>query len=429
MPIAEISAVSVDDYVALALAQNPQIQAARLRVNAARWQVPQARSLDDPMLGVTVQPAPVQTAAGEQRVILSANQKLPWHGKLDARANRAAALAKQSEAEAHAVELDVIERVKRAYFELYRIDRVKEVVEEQQAILRDLIQIAEARYETGAVSQQDVLRLQVELARQEAELVRLRQTRESVSASLARLLAVPSQTLLLTPDSLNPAELEAELEELQAIALAARPELHGQLAAMAAERRTLMLAELGYYPDVTLGASWIGVDDAGISPVADGQDAVLLSASLNVPLYRKRLDAAVYEARARTVAAARRYDAVRDETTEQVTTFWSEVRSQQDLLALFRDEIIPRSEQAFELSVRAYQVGEVDVLQLLTNMQELLRHEQTVHELTAKSRQSLAALERVLGGALPSGAPRSSHDDVDVESVPVPEPVSVPQVD
>ena len=82
---------AVDDYIQFALQQNPDVQAARKKMEALAHQVPVAASLQDPMLNATVQPEQVQTAAGQQELMLSASQKLPWFGKLDARAGVAEA--------------------------------------------------------------------------------------------------------------------------------------------------------------------------------------------------------------------------------------------------------------------------------------------------------------------------------------------------
>ena len=63
----------VEEYIQFALAQNPDIQAARKQIEAFAYQVPVAASLPDPMLGMTVFPEQVQTAAGQQEFVLTAN--------------------------------------------------------------------------------------------------------------------------------------------------------------------------------------------------------------------------------------------------------------------------------------------------------------------------------------------------------------------
>ena len=70
----------VETYVALALAQNPDIQAARKRVDAMANRVPQAASLQDPelaVMGFPFYPAVPQTAAGRATATVTASQAVP----------------------------------------------------------------------------------------------------------------------------------------------------------------------------------------------------------------------------------------------------------------------------------------------------------------------------------------------------------------
>jgi outer membrane protein TolC len=389
---------AVDDYVYFALGQNPQIQAARKRVEALAYQVPIAASLQDPMLNVTVQPEPVQTASGRQEMILSASQRFHWFGKLDTRADIAESQTNVARAELAAAELATVESVKRAYYELYFIQQAIDVTQAERELLGEIRNIANTRYATGGASQQDVLRADLEIANIENELIRLRQQRESGQARLARLLHVSPQTRVLPLDQLPEEEVPRDLDWLQRQAVSGRPELHAQLAAIRRDQCAADLARLDYKPDVTLGMSWIDVAASGVSPVANGQDAFLLTAGVNLPVYRKRLDSAVRSAEAKAVATARQYDALRDGTLEEVTDLFAQARSQQELLVLFREEILPTARQTLEVSIQAYNVGEVDFLQLIDNWRQLLRYEISHRRLEASLRQTLATLEKTVGG-------------------------------
>ena len=50
------------------------------------------------------------------------------------------------------------------------------------------------------------------------------------------------------------------------------------------------------------------------------------------------------------------------------------------------------------MSTRAYNVGEVDFLQLIDNWRQVLRYELNFYRLEASLRQTLAELESVVGG-------------------------------
>ena len=130
------------------------------------------------------------TAAGQQEKALAASQKIPWFRKLETSAAVAERGLDAARAKLHAAELDVIEKIKRAYYQLYFIEQAIAITGQDQEQLKLIARIVDRRYTVERkVSQQDVLRLEVEISRLETELVRLRQQLESSQASLARLLS------------------------------------------------------------------------------------------------------------------------------------------------------------------------------------------------------------------------------------------------
>ena len=404
---------AVEEYIQFALEQNPEIQASRKRMEAAAHQVPVAASLQDPMLNLTLQPESVQTAAGQQELTLAASQKFPWFGKLGTKASVAEAQTNVARAQMAAAELATIAKVKRAYYELYFIQQAISVTKAEQSLLGEIRDVADTRYRAARTSQQDVLRADLEVSNVENDLIRLRQQLASGQARLARVLHVAPHSKLLALDRLPPEQAPRDLEQLQAQAVAARPELHAQLAAIRRDRQAVELARLDYKPDMTLGFAWIDTSDTGLSPVANGRDAFLLTTGVNLPVYRKRLDSSVRSAEAKAVSTARDYDAIRDGTLESVTDLFAQARSQQDLLTLFDEDILPKARQTLDVSSRAYNVGEVDFLTLIDNWRQLLRYEVSYRRLEASLRQTLAELERVVGGfiapsveILPAGEPQ-----------------------
>ncbi|MFV2069729.1 MAG: TolC family protein [Pirellulales bacterium] len=389
----------VEDYIRYGLTQNPTIQAARLQVDSLANLVPVAASLQDPTLGANVYVEPVQTAAGQQEVGLTAAQNLPWFGKLSTRADVAEQETEVARAQLAAAELDVVDRIKRAYYQLYFVEHALRITEEDKSQLDLIERIVDRKYRVERnVSQQDLLRVQVEVARLETEIVEFRQQVESAQAALARQLHVSPDTRLRTLERLPAEELPRDLTALYRRAVAARPELHALLAAVERDRRVTALARLDYYPDVTLGATWIDTSPAGISAGANGRDAFLIGVNVNLPIYRARLESAVRSAETKAVSTARLYDSVKDQTLEEIKDLFEKVTSQEELLQLFREDIIPKARQTLEQSITAYQVGEVDFLQMIDNWRELLQFQITEKKLETQLRQSLASLARVLGG-------------------------------
>ncbi|MCA9152440.1 MAG: TolC family protein [Planctomycetales bacterium] len=391
----------VEAYIQVAIQQNPELQAARLRVQAAFSQIPVEASLQDPNLTVTTQPAHVQTAAGQQELMIGATQKVPWFGKLDVRAEVARAQVDIARAQLAAAELDVITEVKRAYYELYFLQQAITVTTTEQELLADIRDVANTRYRIGGASQQDVLRAEVEVSTLQNDLISLRQQQQSSRARLARLLHLPPDTELAVLDQLPTDPLPNDLEQLRLQAVHVRPELRVKLAELSKNRREVTLACLEKKPDLTFGVTWIDVGTAGISPIANGRDAVLLSLGSNLPLNHDRIDSAVRSANAKAHSSAQEYDALRDRTVEQVTDLFAKVQSQHEMLTLFQTDIIPKAKQALDVSNQAYNVGQVDFLQLIDNWRQLLRYEVASRRLEADLWQALSELESIVG-ALPN---------------------------
>ncbi len=389
---------SVDEYLQFGLSQNSEILENRLLVESLADRVPQAASLPDPMLGATAFPAPVQTAAGEQNFALSMNQRIPWRGKLATRASIAEQDVNAARANLAAVELKVAEQIKNSYFQLYFVQQAMAITRDDQKQLELIGEVVEQMYRVKReVTQQDVLQVQVALARLDSELINLEQQKTSAQAKLARLLHLSPETKPEALDSLPQEQLLHDIQELYRLAIEARPELHSQLSAIEKDWRSVCLAELENYPDVTFGFNWIATASDGISPVANGNDAFMLTLGMNLPVYKKRIDAGVREAQTRALANTRKYDRLKDETMEEVADLFAKINSQQENLRLFRDEIIPKQKLSLEQSIDDYQVGKVDFLQLIENWRQLLHFQIAETRFETDLQQSLASLSRQIG--------------------------------
>ena len=405
----------VEAFINFALSQNAGVQAARKSMEAAAMRVPQAASLKDPMLSVSgwpFYPYVPQTAAGRVTAEAMVSQEVPWFGKLKAQAEAAEAEVNMARAQLATAELEVIEQVSRGYYQLYFVEQSIQITEQNRNLLADILQIADARYRTGTTSQQDVLRLQAELSTIDSDIVRLRQELDSARAELAQLLHVSPETPFETTRQLDAQDVPRDLDRLYKQAIAARPELHEQLAAIERDRFKVERAQLEYFPDLTFGAQWGEMTrNRALAGSADGLDMVGLNVSGNLPVYRNKISAGVREAEAQVVASARQYDQMRDQTLRDVKNLFAQVKSQQEMAQLFRESIIPKTQQALDVAIREYQVGTTEFVQMIDNWRELLRFQIMHQQLEAQLRQSLASLERVVGG----------FTVFSVEAIPVPD--------
>ncbi len=390
---------AVERLVDYALANNPEIQAARFQARAMGARVPQARSLPDPMLVTTAFLQEIQTAAGPQQLAMSLSQQFPWLGKRAIRSQVAYYDAMAAYSRVAVMELKIVEEVKRAYFDLYFVQAATDENRRLQKPLEDVIAVARTKYETsaGKVGLENVLQAQVELSQLKIDLIRLEETQRQAQARLAGVLHLSPQTTIEAVGSIHRRRVEDTVNNLVGLAERCQPELQAYRREMARDRSAVDLADRDYWPDVTLSFNWYEMGNHGISPVANGQDAYSMGVGVNLPIHRDRLDAAVREAENKVCATARRYAAAKDRFRAEVQSLYSQFNEHHRIRGVLETEIVPRAEETLKLTLQSYRVGRADFEQLIDVYRTLLRYRIDLHRRVALSEQVLASLERAVG--------------------------------
>ena len=244
-----------------------------------------------------------------------------------------------------------------------------------------------------------MLRAEVVVTDLDRELLRVSQGLATARADLAQQAHVNPESDLRTLASMPINGVPAEVERLYRLAVAARPELKGRLAAIARDERAVELARKRYYPNVTLGLSYMDMEKTNaVTPrTASGMPNVGLFVGFNLPVYQKKLAAGVAEAEARAIADAKLYDAERDSTYREIKDLWTQAKTQRDIIELFRASILPKSVQALEAATSDYQAGNVDYVTLITAWREVLQIQLQIAQVETELGKALASLERAVG--------------------------------
>ena len=389
------------------LDRNPALDAARQRAEAARQVAPQVGSLPDPMAGLTAFLLTPETRTGPQNAMISLSQRVPWFGKLDLRSQRALAAAAAAGARAEAKALELVTETRRLAYELAFLDQWRDIVQADRSILEHYEELAESRYSAGVGIGQPVIKIQAEITRDESRLLQIADRRATLVAQLNALrdrpagMEIAPPALPEVPDrSQDRADLMARLERRS---LAARPEIAGADAEILAAEKGTDLADLERFPDVTVGFTYTQVgrrdDTAGRAnpPEGNGDDIFGLTASVNLPVWRDRIEAGFEEALAQRRAAesSRRavvtgIDRSLGELTERLDLTWRQLR-------LFDDVLVIQAEESLSSAESAYSAGNINALDLLDAERVLL----DVRTSTARARADwaihLARLEGAVG--------------------------------
>jgi outer membrane protein TolC len=392
----------LETLVGYALSNNPEIQSLRYRARSLSARVPQAISFPDPKWMTNVFLEQIQTAAGPQEVAVSLSQTFPWFGKRELRGQVACHEAFAAYAALMAKELEIIEGVKLAYYDLYYVQRAAAEIRRLQPRLEDIIAVSKVRYETNAPGADlgSVLQARVELAQLKTDLISLDRAEIAAKSRLAKLLHMRPGTEFIASSEVERSRVERKVDVLVELAAMYQPELREIHSEIRRDRSATALAKKDYWPDISLGVNWYGIGSEGLSPVADGRDAVAVGIGGNLPVYRARLDAAVREARYREAADRRRYAAARDRIQSEVETLYAIFQEHDRILAVLESEILPQAEQALDLVFEAYRTGSRDFEQLIDVYRTLVRYRLDRYRQIAEREQAAASLERAVGRIL-----------------------------
>jgi cobalt-zinc-cadmium efflux system outer membrane protein len=169
---------------------------------------------------------------------------------------------------------------------------------------------------------------------------------------------------------------------------------------MAAKSR-IELAKKNFYPDISVGVDWIQTDRAMSPGVRDsGKDPVMLTFSINLPLWRDSYTAGQRQAEA--LAASIEQEKIDTENTllAKAAKSYYDYDDSIRRIQLYFDTLIPKGEELLQASETAYKAGTMDFLSLIDSQRRLLEYHLSLQRALADNRQKLAELEMLAGTEL-----------------------------
>jgi outer membrane protein TolC len=383
------------------LANNPDIEAA-----AQRWQAAQARpsqegSLSDPMINTAYHNESfVQLRQGTEDFTnfhVGAEQEVPFPGKLQLKETVAAREADREGAVYRATVLNVVTRLRLAYDDYYLADKSIEIVRSNRELLDKLAKVAEARYGVGEGLQQDVARAQVELSILLGRLTNLEQERQSAAAMVNAVLNRPPAAALGPPTAVEKRPLAYTLDQLSSLATEQSPSLSAARFGVARAETSLQLAKRQYYPDFVLRADYF--NKGTLVPEWE------VGAGIRVPLYFWRKQSfGVREAAAVANEARASQQSTSQEVLARLKDLYAQATSADRLVELYGNSVTPQAEVSLDSASAGYQVGKVDFITLLNSFTVLNDYRVRYYEEQVKFDKAVAQIEEA-AGILPDERP------------------------
>lgn len=392
----------LDAWIDMALARNPDLATAGIRVRRAALQAQLAGRALLPQPGGTLSTGASRPLSGNPRSTLetsSATLSVGWEldlfDRLGAQRDAAVFEAQASEQDRQAVALSLAATTASLYWQLALANERLEFARQSLEYTRRTGELVEAQYRSGAVSSLERREARQALAEQQALLSQYTQSRAELRQALNELL-LGAEAPGGEPQALPTGALPAIAAGLPAELLGRRPDLRAAELRLRASLASSDAATARYYPTLSLTGSLGGSSNSLLDLLANPVAA--LGASMTLPFLNvgeMRLNTAIARNQHEEAVVNFRkslYAALAE--TEKALSARTELASQEQA----QQRVMQESAEITRLYEARYRAGQVP-LRTWLDAQERSRNAQlALSALHLAQLQNQVTINKVLGG-------------------------------
>jgi outer membrane protein TolC len=253
------------------------------------------------------------------------------------------------------------------------------------------------RVRTGAASLADLNQVELRIARHHDHHGEHQEDQRVATADLLRAIGAATRERGLSATDTPFEGLPSTADEALHRAARQHPRIEAAELMASASDSQVRAEAAERAPSLLAGLDWISVGQARTVVEKSGQDAVIVTAGLSVPLWGRNYRDAMSAARAEGAAHRADRDAALQAADAQLTAAVSAVRGAQRRINLYRNTLIPQAETTFQSVLGGYQSGRSTVVSALLAQKELLELQIELARSRAQHARAWAVLEAVVG--------------------------------
>ena len=361
---------TLTDYLSIASQNNPEIQSAYKEFEAALQKAPQVSSLPDPSLTMSAFGRMIETRVGAQEARFSLMQMFPWFGTLEAKEHAANLMAEATFQKYLDSKNDVFLKIKKSYAELYEINTMIQLEEENLQILNSYRELALSKFKSGKGAMVDVVRIDIKRNESETKIQLLKDQNQPLYIEFNSLLNRDLDEMVTIPDSLPLVENDAPLERDSLFV--SNPKLIGLDKKIASFEAQKKVAKKEGYPMIGLGLDYSIISKRDVPDLEmNGQDAIMPMLSVTLPIFRKKYSAEQKEVDFMLQATHYEKQALRNNLQTSYSMANYNVSKAKTLKELYKKQT-ESTKQAISLLIAAYSNSGTDFEEILRMNQDLL---------------------------------------------------------
>lgn len=334
----------------IAIKNNPTLAQAEAAIQAAEGRRRQAGLWPNPIVGyegegLAFNPSVYPYRNGQYFFV---EQSILTGGKLGKSKNIAAQEKLQTQAEAEAQRLRVLNAVRMLYYEVVGAQQLLDLRQQLANLTREATEISDELFNVGAADRPDVLASEVELQRAEIDLLRAKNDYNRVWQVMAAVINDPQ---------LKPARLENKLEtaapvliqeEMLATLLRDSPEMKRAMAGVERAKAVVSRAKAEPKPDVFIrGGVGYSNEWAEFYGGKTGWEA-RVEAGVRLPIFNRN-QGNVAASKAELTSAEREVERVELALRARMADSFNRYQNSLGIASRYQREVLPRAQRAYEL--------------------------------------------------------------------------------
>ncbi|MGH9545981.1 MAG: TolC family protein [Terriglobales bacterium] len=356
--------VGLDQAIDLALAHNHSIKAARTLVFQSQAQEITANLRPNPTLGGDSQFIPIFTPQDfsvdelnlAQQFDIGISYLFERGHKRQRRLQAARDQTAVTRAQVADAERSLAFDVGQQFVSVLLAESTLQFAQQDLKSFQGTVDIAEAQFKAGAISEADYLKIKLQLLQFQTDLSSARLARAQALVGLRQLLgydAVPANYDVMGDLAYQP--LKANLEDLQAKALHERPDFQAAQLGVTAAQSQILLAKANAKVDVS------GTYDFTHT---GGQNSASIFASFDLPIFNRN-QGEIARTRYALTQAQEAQQAASDTVLSDVANAYEAVRSNDEIVQLYTSEYLKQAQDSRDISEYAYKRGAASLLDFL----------------------------------------------------------------
>lgn len=349
--------LELPDLIRLTVERNPTLAKVQYAVDAARGKALQVGLYPNPTLDVIGDELGDRTGPGGIWAAPMVTQEIVTANKL--KLNRGAALKEVDQAALAVISerYNLFANVRQDFFELLTLQRRAEILEAVVKLAEASVDTSEKLLNGKLVARLDVVQLEVDLERYRADLLATQQQIPATYRRLAASIGVQDLPYQAVKGSLDAPLPEYDLEKLRTYILAIHPDIRRAQLGVDANQILLTRARVEPIPNVKLlsGYTWQGQNRS---------NDWMLGAGVSVPLFNRN-QGNIQSARAMIGESIQQVGAVENDLVYRLSSAYAGYVANRRVAERYRERIIPKANETYQLALKAYQGGQFEYLRVL----------------------------------------------------------------